>query len=178
MTSISQFAYAQARLHSRHGQSPGEQVWQQLHAVGELSNYLSVVRRTSLRPWVLGMNGAQSIHDIEQSLREQFRAYVGEVANWVPAEWQESVLWVGHLPDLPALLYLLKGQTAPAWIIKDPVLNKLASEQHERRAAALLQSDLAPMVKLWEDGYPISLAWLETWKKRLPDPVCPRWWRW
>ncbi|MEA2078575.1 MAG: hypothetical protein U9P00_01725, partial [Pseudomonadota bacterium] len=65
MNNVVRFAYAQARLQARHGQRADEKVWRHLHSTGDLSNYLQMARQTVLRPWVIGIDGSQSSHDIE-----------------------------------------------------------------------------------------------------------------
>ena len=167
MKSAAQFAYAQARLQARHGLRPGEQTWRQLQGVGDLANYLHVVRRTSLRPWVLGMNGSHSSHNHELLLRQRFREYVDEVAGWLPSDWSESVRWLKRLPDLPALQHLLAGNAAPGWLLQDPMLSDFASEQRELRLEAFKQSDCASLAAAWQKGTSLPVAWLEHWQQLL-----------
>ncbi|HBE93109.1 MAG TPA: hypothetical protein DDW55_11525 [Gammaproteobacteria bacterium] len=168
MKAAAQFAYAQARLQARHGQRPGEQVWRQLEGVGDLANYLHVVRRSPWRHWVLGMNGSRDSHDTEQLLRSRFRSYVDEVAGWLPPDWKEPIKWVKRLPDLPALQYLLAGNTAPDWLLKDPMLSNFAIEHRELRLDAFRQSDCAQLAAAWQKGSSLPVAWLEHWQQLLP----------
>ena len=163
MNSPADFAYAQARLQARHGQRPGKEVWQQLQGSGDLASFLLVVRRTTLRQWVLGMNIRNSIHEIEQSLRDQLRTYIDDVAAWQPAEWGESVRWVRYLVDLPALQHLLSGNTAPGWLLNDPILRNYASEEKERRLEAIMLSDYSHLAEGWQKGQSLPDAWLEHW---------------
>jgi hypothetical protein len=168
MTTVSSFAYAQARLQARHGQRPGEHVWRQLQGTVDLANYLLAVRRTTLRQWVLGMNVSHSIHEIEQSLRDQLRDYVNEIARWLPAEWHASFYWAGALTDLPALQYLLAGNVAPGWMMYDRVLQEFASEEPELRLEAIMNSHYSHIAELWQKGLPLTDAWLDHWLHLLP----------
>ena len=163
MRSSADFAYAQARLQARHGQRPGEEVWQQLQGSGDLASFLLVVRRTSLRHWVLGMSITHSIHEIEQLLRDQFRDYGDEVAAWLPAEWSESVRWIRCLVDLPALQHLLSGYAVPGWMLSDSILRDFASEEKELRLEAIMLSDYSHLAEEWLKGQPLPHAWLEHW---------------
>jgi hypothetical protein len=167
--SISHYAYAQARLQARHGQRPGEHVWLQLHGTGDLANYLLVVRRTSLRHWVLGMNVSHSIHEIEQSLRDQLRGYIDEIADWLPTDWRESVRWISRLPDLPALQHLLAGNAAQSWMLSDPMLRDFASEERELRLDAIMRSDCYRLAESWQKGHSLPDAWLDHWQQLLPE---------
>lgn len=165
MKTTAHFAYVQARLQARHGQRPDEGIWLQLEGIGDLANYLHVVRRSSLRQWVLGMDGSRDSHGIEQLLRSRFRNYVDEVAGWLPPDWIESARWVRRLPDLPALQYLLAGNTAPDWMLKDPMLSDFTIAHRELRLEAFRQSDCAHLATAWQKGTSLPAAWLEHWQQ-------------
>jgi len=60
----------------------------------------------------LGFHEHDDYHALESNLIKQFRFYIDEVAHWQPQQWKEAVNWVKQLPDLPALQYLLTGNTA------------------------------------------------------------------
>jgi hypothetical protein len=128
-----------------------------------------MARRTPLDKWIMGINNLQNIHAIELSLLQQYRGYVDEVAGWLPEEWEAPVKWIKRLPDLPALLHLLEGFAAPNWLLNDPVLKPLASEQKKLRMNALTDSVYSPLVKRWQRGLPLHVAWLEHWKSLLPS---------
>lgn len=164
----SQFAYVQARLQARHGLRPSEQVWRQLQGIGDVRNYLYVARRTSLKNWVMGINGTHSCHEIEHLLREQFSNHVDEIAGWMPVQWAESVRWVKHLPYLPALLHLLSGHTAPAWMRMDPLLAGLTSETLEQRIDTIGKSGFGSLASDWQAGASLTHAWLVQWQRLLP----------
>lgn len=168
MSSQAQFAYLQARLQARHGQRPGDQVWRQLDGAGDMANYLHTIRRTSLRHWMPGSDGSHDSHELEISLRRQFRNYVEEVAGWVPEGWRDSVRWIRRLPDLPALLHLLRGKTAPGWLLRDPVLKAFASSYSDQRQEAFSNSDCAAIAEAWQGGMPVTQAWHEQWLRLLP----------
>jgi hypothetical protein len=163
-----QFAYTQARLQARHGARPDARLWHRLASVGDLAGYLDAARRTTLRPWVTGMQAAPASHAIELLLRRRFRGYVDEVAHWLPARWGATVLWVKRLPDLPALQHLLTGAMAPSWMLDDPALRGLAAGNMAERLEALRNSDCDRLASAWLQGTPLPAAWLEQWRRMWP----------
>ena len=60
------------------------------------------------------------------------------------------------------------GNTAPAWLLNDPVLNILASEHRELRLDAFRHSQYAGLAAKWEKGHSLPVAWLEHWQQRMP----------
>jgi len=163
------FAYAQARLQARHGMRPTEQLWRRLASTGDLANFLQQAQRTTLRPWVLGMQATQTSHVLELSLRQRFRNYTDEVARWLPGHWGAVVRPVKRLPDLPALQHLLSGETAPHWMLEDTGLLPFTSENMASRLEALRNSDCDYLAIAWQHGEPQSKAWLEQWRHQWPD---------
>lgn len=168
MNHAARFAYAQVRLQARHGERPDDRVWRRLESVGELANYLQVARNTALRPWVSGLHPGHGAHDIELTLRQQYRRTIDEVAHWMPAGWRGPVSWVRRLPDLPALQHLLTGAVAPGWMRDDPELRLYASETPAARVQALQSTECAALLKGWQRGEPLSAAWLEHWRTLWP----------
>ena len=92
------FAYAQARIQARHAERPDEATWARLHASTTLGHFLTMARATGLRRWVAHLKPAHGVHDIERSLRTEFRSYVHEVASWLPERWQDATRAVGNTP--------------------------------------------------------------------------------
>ncbi len=171
MTAVARFAYAQARLQARHGQRANQQLWQRLRSSGHIADYLQLARQTVLRSWVQGLHPSQSSHEIELSLRSQFRQYIGDVASWLPGRWR-SVAWqLGRLPDLPALQHLLSGAAAPAWMQDDPALRAFVSESIQLRLDALQRSDCDYLVRGWQAGEVLHDAWYDNWRKHWPGPA-------
>jgi hypothetical protein len=168
MSDVARFAYVQARLQARHGARPDEGVWRRLDTVGELGNYLQVARNTALRPWVGGLQVSHGAHDIELSLRQQYRRYIDEVAHWMPGRWRGSVRWVRRLLDLPALQYLLTGAAAPAWMREDPELRGFTAADTALRVQAVRSSDCAVLLDGWQGGDPLYAAWLDHWRDLWP----------
>ncbi len=168
MTRLSDFAYAQARLQARHGMRPDARTWRRLAGIGDLLHFLQTARTTPLRPWVLHFTAETNIHDIELSLREQFRHYIEEVANWQPALWRDAVLWVKRLADLPALQHLLLGQPVRRWIMQDPAVQPFAIESRPARLEALRNSDCQPLLQAWQEGVSLSESWLQHWRALWP----------
>lgn len=168
MKHTARFGYAQARLQARHGARADVQLWRRLAAIGDFTSYLQVARRSTLRPWVLGMQVTESSHSIELHLRQQFRRYVDEVAQWLPPHWRDTVRWVKRLPDLPALQYLMNGEVATAWMLEDPELRVFASETIALRLEAIRNSDRNPLLTAWQQGAALPEAWLEQWQHLWP----------
>jgi hypothetical protein len=162
------FAYAQARLQARHGMRPTEQLWRRLASTGDLANFLQQAQQTTLRPWVLGLQATQTSHTMELSLRQHFRRYTDEVAGWLPGNWGAVVRAAKRLPDLPALQYLLRGETAPRWLLEDAELRPFASENMASRLEALHHSDCDYLAAAWQRGDPLYKAWLERWQQQWP----------
>jgi hypothetical protein len=162
------FAYAQTRLQARHGQRPGEAVWQRLASAGDFANYLAAARRTPLLPWIDGIQTAETSHALESRLRQQFRRYIDDVAHWLPIEWRASVQWIGQLPDLPALQFLLQTGTAPGWMHDEAGLSQFTSENKSALPETLLGSEHAYLGKAWQEGIPLYEAWFEQWQRLCP----------
>ena len=171
MNRVSRFAYAQARLQARHGQRADAQLWRRLHGTGDLASYLQMARQTVLRPWVIGIDTIQSSHDIEFSLRRQFRSYVDEIAHWLPADWRAAFQALKHLPALPALQHLLSAESVPAWMLGDPVLRHFSSETAKLRIEAIQASEYDYLVKAWQRGEALYDAWYDVWRRRWPGPA-------
>jgi len=168
MTGLSGFAYAQARLQSRYGERADEHVWLRLHNINDLSSYLQSAQQTALRPWVLGIDPGHDSHSIELALRQKFRQHVDEVADWVPADLRLSLHWIKRLVDLPALQYLLSGNTAMDWMRLDPAINQFLADDVNLRSSALSADGCDMLLNAWRRGEPILEGWLAQWNKLLP----------
>ena len=108
-----QWSYVQARLHARHGERLQEGDWRLLEAARSVDQFIERARASSLRRFADPLNARMTSHAIERTLRATWRAYVAEVASWVPAEWRAAVLWTSQLPELP-LIDVRAGASAPA----------------------------------------------------------------
>ncbi|MDP3083273.1 MAG: hypothetical protein Q8N44_06230 [Rubrivivax sp.] len=109
------FAYAQARLQARHGRLPPTPLWQALEASRTAAHYLALASSGPLAPWVEGLAdaAAHDVHGIEHHLRQRWRAYVDEVARWLPARWQPATRLFGDLVELPLKATPQPGGSAP-----------------------------------------------------------------
>lgn len=162
------FAYAQARIQARHGQRATATDWRRLASARDLESFLQAAQHTPLRPWTQGLQVVPSSHAIELQLRQRFRHHVDEVATWLPLPWRSSLQWVKHLPDLPALQYLLSTESAPAWMRDDPVLQPFATVAGNARHEAFQATELVSLQTAWQHGGSLPLAWLEQWRRRWP----------
>jgi hypothetical protein len=168
MNSGARLAYAQARLQARHGMRPTEQLWRRLASTGDLAGFLQQAQQTTLRPWVLGMQATQTSHTLELSLRQHFRRYIDEVSCWLPENWGAVVRSTKRLPDLPLLQYLLRGESAPAWLLEDTELRPFTAENMTTRLEALHNSDCYYLASASQRGDSLALAWLEQWQHQWP----------
>lgn len=169
MSQLVTFAYVQTRLQTRHGDRPDERTWQQLETFKELAGFLQNARRTVLRSWVLGMHDHDEYHTLETSLINQYRLYINEVANWQPQPWKQAVYWIKQLPDLPALQYLLTGNTALTWMLDDPRLKLFSATNPEQRIDYMKQSGYAPLIQAWQSGMTLPDAWVQHWQSLWPE---------
>ena len=135
MTTGSRLAYVQARLQARHGRRPTDDRWRLLEATPDLAGYLQAARATSLRPWVVHLPAESGTHQIERSLRRDWKIYVAEISRWLPASWRPAAAWIDTLPELPFFLHLVRGEEVPRWMLEDPLLTEIAQADPEQRRA-------------------------------------------
>jgi hypothetical protein len=168
MSEAARFSYAQVRLQARHGERADEHLWRRLQGTSDLASYLQTARQTSLRPWVTGIQGTHSSHEIELMLRRQYRGYVDQVAHWLPARWVSTVQSLRRVPDLPALQHLMTGEATAAWMLEDPELRPLSSENQDMRLEAMQNPDLAWLVQGWQREQALYITWLDYWRSKWP----------
>jgi hypothetical protein len=168
MSSSAAFAYMQARLQARLGETLDTAGWAALASAVHLTTFLERARETRLRPWVAGFSASSSVHEIESGLRGQLRRLIDEVAGWLPGDWAAATRWVKILVDLPAWTYLMRGEPVLAWMRDDPVLGDLAIDDPIGRRQALMQGEAGLLVRAWEAGEPLHLTWLREWRRRWP----------
>ena len=168
MTASCQLAYVQTRLQARHGQRPTEESWRLLEATPDLAAYLQSARRTILGPWIAHMPAELDVHRIERSLRDDWGAFVRELADWAPAEWQAAIRWFVTAPYLTHLVHLSRGEFVPPWMRDDPVLNPFAIENPAARAGKLEESPMAPVLSDISVGTLPITAWMEQWLAQAP----------
>jgi hypothetical protein len=168
VSTSSGFAYVQARLQARHGQRPEEERWHLLESSTDLGSYLQQARATALAPWVQHLPSHADTHEIEQSVRRNWRHYTDEIAKWVPEPWGDAIRWTGTLPDLPFVAHLALGGSIRPWMLQDPVLAPLALVDSQRREESLEASPFAGVAVAIRDKQPPVEAWLDAWESRLP----------
>jgi hypothetical protein len=160
--------YALARVHARHGERLDEFAWRRLEASRDLGQYLDFVRATSLRDWVVSLDGAGDPHAIERTMRTEWRRYVDQLAEWHPREWQPWLAWCAWLPTLSLLAQLSRPEPAPSWIQADPVCGPVAPGTPAKRAAALRNTALAPLEAALVGHADIGTAWRAHWLALAP----------
>ena len=164
------FIYTQTRLQARHARRPDERSWQLAESQRDLGSFLQVAHQNNLQTWVAGLQSTDHHDLLETALLKHYRDYIDDVASWVPALWRRSVEWTKSLTYLPALQHLLRGNTAQAWMLQDPVLKEFTAIHHELRYAAFGQSVYAPMLQAQREGHSLPGEWLRHWQTLWPDP--------
>ena len=168
MDTNSHFAYVQARVQTRHGRRLSPSEWQTLESARDIASFLQGVRATHLRRWTEHLPADIDPHRIEQSLRNDWKEYVMEVASWVNAEWQPSVEWFSTLVDLQAIVHLARGYPVPYWMREDPVFSAYAFDDVVQRQEALATSETgAAMLALTPEQKPLAV-WLKHWRDLQP----------
>jgi len=168
MTGIVGFSYAQARLQARFGKRVGKSVWLRLHNIRELASYLQIAQQTPLRPWTLGISATHDSHDIELALRQKYRHHVDEVARWLPASWQGSLLWTKRLVDLSILQYLLTAAPPLKWMKSDPDISAFTDADPALRSQAMQGAGCTSLVSAWQQGESLFVGWLSHWNNIRP----------
>jgi hypothetical protein len=168
MTTSNRLAYVQARLQARHGRRPTDDRWRLLEATPDLAGYLQAARATSLRPWVVHLPADSGTHQVERSLRRDWKNYVAEISRWLPAAWRPATTWLDTLPDLPFFLHLVRGEAVPRWMLEDPLLTEIAQTDPEQRREALEQTRLSRIAAPLLEGTPPVAAWLDGWQREWP----------
>lgn len=174
MSTVTDFAYAQARIQARHGLRPDAATWRRLAGIGDRLSFLQHARTTPLRPWVLQFSSRTDVHELERSIRWQFRRSISEVAGWQPRPWRRAVSWTGQLLDLPALQHLLLGNPPPRWMTEDPNLEPIALADLRQRPQALENSEYAGLSRDWRAGTPLLESWLAHWRSLWPEQAGKR----
>ena len=167
MSADPRWRYVQARLQARHGDRLAEAGWHALEAAQTADAFLDRSRATSLRRFTEQVSAGMTSHAIERVLRGAWRAYVNEVAGWLPTAWRPAVQWTALLPDLPAIDALLKGE-APAWTKQDPALALFTEADPAQRLAALQDSPFAPLLPPEDESIPLGARWARHWRALWP----------
>ncbi len=164
------FAYSQARLQARLGQSADPADLQRAHAARDLAAFLSAVRTTPQRRYTTRLAPGMDPHELERHLRFEWSALVDEVARWQPAPWQEAIRWLRWLPYLPALQKLTRGGRPPPGHGQIRCLAASSRSIPSLRGPALAESPLQPFRAALEanDG-DVTAAWLGHWRALWPD---------
>lgn len=119
------FPYALARLHARIGRRPGADARRRLLAVDDFGHFLQQAARAGFEPWLRNLGPASDAHAVELGLRETWRAGIGEVADWLPSNWQPALRWLAWAPDLPVLADVLEHGRWAGWMQRDPAFSRL-----------------------------------------------------
>jgi hypothetical protein len=161
--------YALARVQARQGQLLQEDDWRQLEAHRPLVPYVDAARGSKLGRWVSAFDPRHGSHEIERSLRDQWRAYVADVASWHSRKWQHWLGWLEWLPTLSLLAELARPEPVPRWMRDDPTYGPIASKAPDERAAALKDTALAPLEPAIRRQATIANCWSEHWFALMPQ---------
>jgi hypothetical protein len=164
MSTLSRFAYAQARIQARYARLPTEEEWQRLAPARTLPSFLEEAREGAMREWVKGFSGQSDAHDLEVGVRNLFRETVDELAGWLPEPWRPAMSWTRWLPLLPLLDHQTRTGSAPPWLQRDPGLQGLLTDGRTdpgklRGAGAGALAD-APAEH--------AAAWVLEWRRLMP----------
>jgi hypothetical protein len=107
-------------------------------------------------------------HDIEHTLRAQWRREVGEVAVWMPDAWQPAVLWWSTWTDLPVLEYLARGEPLLPWMARDAVYRSLRSTSVSAEDTGDAGRLTPALRELMTHPGSLLLRWCEAWRTRMP----------
>ena len=162
------FAYAQARAQARLGERLSETGWRVLESTLGLPHYLASVRNTALASLVQHFSTTVSTHTVERTLRDDWRAEVAAVRRWVPESWSSAVAWCAWLPYLDALAWLMRGQTALAWMQADTALAAVALNDLAARQAAIASSPFGELAK-GDPRESLRTRWFECWTGLRPQ---------
>jgi len=160
--------YALARVAARHGQRLDDADWRRLEASRDLDHYLAAVRSTAFGGWVSSFDAEQDCHAIERALRAHWRRYVDTVAAWHPQAWQAWLTWLAWLPTLSLLAQLARPDSAPVWMLADPLFGPLAPGTTADRAVALANTALAPLEPAVAGRTSPGAAWSAEWQALRP----------
>ena len=167
MSADPHWSYVQARLQARHGDRLQDAGWHALEAAQTVDPFLDRSRATDLRRFTEQVSAGMSSHVIERALRRAWRAYVDEIAGWLPDAWQPAVTWTALLPDLPAVDAVLKGE-APTWAKQDAALAPFTESDPAQRLAALQRSPFAPLLPREGEALPLAARWARHWRALWP----------
>jgi hypothetical protein len=138
-----------------------------LESSRSLAHYLHIARGTALAPRLHHYTRTTSAHEIERSLRHDWREEVDGVSRWLPSRWGAAVRWTRWLPDLPSLTHLLQGGRVPAWVGRDPTLARLAIADIDDRIATIHLTEPGRALARYGDDDPVS-SWLLHWRTLWP----------
>ena len=169
MRSTPRWSYVQARLQARHGERLQEPDWRAIEAARSIDEFIARARVSALRSFTERIDAQMSSHAVERMLRDSWRVYVAELADWVPAAWRQAVLWTSLLPELPIVDGLLRGE-APEWIKQDPAFAELAKVDLRKRKVASESSPLDLLVASSGRGKTLAASWCSHWRSLWPRP--------
>lgn len=167
-------AYAQGRLQARHSRRPQAADWRHVEATQDFDHLLELLRGMTPGRWTRALAPTAGIHEAEPALREAWRAHCEEIAGWYAPQWRPALNWLAWLPWLPLLESLARGQPAPPWLQKDPVLSELATADPARRLEALTDSPLGALAPEWIAGGQLDAGWRRAWRELWPEDASAR----
>jgi len=167
MSSIPRWSYVQARLQARHGERLQEPDWRVIEAARSIDQFIERARASSLRRFTERMNARMPSHVVERMLRDTWRVYVAELANWVPAAWCQAVLWTSLLPELPIIAGALRGE-APEWIEQDPAFAELVKADPRKRNVSPAISPLDALLASNRQEKTLAARWYTHWRSLWP----------
>jgi hypothetical protein len=168
MSGSPRWSYVQARLQARHGERLQEADWRAIEATRSIDQFIELARASPLRRFTERVDARMSSHAVERMLRDTWRAYVAEVASWVPAAWRQTVMWTSLFPELPIINAVLNGE-ASEWIQEDPVFTESAKTDLQKRNAAPANSLFDALVASNTSEQALAARWYMHWRLLWPQ---------
>jgi hypothetical protein len=160
--------FAQARLSARFGARPDELAWRRIEHLRELPALIDNARKTAFHVWMAGIGPMSTPHEIDRHVRVRWREHVGEVASWMPDEWQRAIEWCAVLADLSVCAHLARGGAPSTWMGDDSLYRDLCDRESPGSHGAPPVGLLAPLAPAWGETDRIGRAWRREWQRRLP----------
>jgi len=165
---VGSLEFAQARLSARFGARPDELAWRRIEHLRELPALIDSARTTAFHVWMAGIGPMSTPYEIDRHVRVRWREHVGEVASWMPDEWQRAVDWCAVLADLSVCAHLARGGAPADWMVDDALYRDLCVCEPAGSGVAPPGGALAPLAAGWGESDHNGRTWRREWQRRLP----------
>jgi len=167
MSASPRWSYVQARLQARHGERLSEADWRAIEAVRSLDQFIERASLSPLNRFADAVQASMPVHHAERTLRQAWRAYVAEVADWVGVRWRAAVLWTAYVPDPPIIDAARVGE-APRWIDDDPAFAALVETDPPRRDGVSPNAAFRVFFEASDEQTGLATRWYAHWRALWP----------